>query len=104
MGPNFFYLICTRLPPSYVTIGTEEDIGGGSFVLYQEQERKILFVIRWRALLMPMMLALAHRHVGDNDDWDDDEEGLCLWSLGSLVNCPLARQPCLLAVTVGLQP
>ena len=53
---------------------------------------------------MPMMLALAHRHVGNDDDWDGDEEGLCLWSLGSLVNCPLARQPGLLAVTVGLQP
>ena len=40
--------------------------------------------------------------VDDDDDGDDD--GVWLWSLGSLVNCPLARQPCLLAVTVGLQP
>ena len=103
MSPNFFYLMYTRLTPSYITIDTEEDIGGGT-ILYPEQERTILFAIRLRASLMPMMLALAHRHVGDDDDWDDDEEGLCLWSLGSLVNCPLARQPCLLAVTVGLQP
>ena len=43
LGPNFFYLMCTRLPPSYIIIGTEEDIGGGSFILYQEQERTILF-------------------------------------------------------------
>ena len=36
--------MCTRLTPSYITIGTEEDIGGGSFILYQEpQERTILF-------------------------------------------------------------
>ena len=100
-GPKLFL---SDVFQTYITIGTEEDIGGGSFILYQEQERSILFVFRWRASLMPMMLSLAHRHVGDNDDWDDDEEGLCLWSLGSLVNCPLARQPCLLAVTVGLQP
>ena len=97
--------MCTRLTPSYITIGTVRRIlvGAVLFVI-KSKKRTILFVIRWRALLMPMMLALAHRHVGDNDHWDDDEEGLCLWSLGSLVNCPLARQPCLLAVTVGLQP
>ena len=44
--PKLFYLMCTRLTPSYITIGTEEDIGGGSFILYQEQERTILFVIK----------------------------------------------------------
>ena len=32
----------------------------------------------------------------DDDDVHDDDDGVWLWSLGSLVNCPLARQPCLL--------
>ena len=31
----------------------------------------------------------------DDDDVHDDDDGVWLWSLGSLVNCPLASRPCL---------
>ena len=30
-----------------------------------------------------------------DDDVHDDDDGVWLWSLGSLVNCPLASRPCL---------
>ena len=48
-GPKLFL---SDVFQTYITIGTEEDIGGGSLILYQEEERTILFVIRWRASLM----------------------------------------------------